>query len=46
MAKAGEAGWKSLIPFYNSYILYKLTWNTMMFWIAFVGTIVGIFLFN
>ena len=26
-AKAGEAGWKSLIPFYNSYILYKIAWG-------------------
>lgn len=25
--KAGEAGWKSLIPFYNSYILYKIAWG-------------------
>ena len=23
-AKAGEAGWKSLIPFYNLYILFKI----------------------
>lgn len=44
--KAGEAGWKSLIPFYSSYIQYKLTWNTTIFWIAFVGTIIGMFLFN
>ena len=24
--KAGEEGWKSLIPFYNVYILYKIAW--------------------
>lgn len=25
--KAGEEGWKALIPFYNMYILYKITWG-------------------
>ncbi len=25
--KAGEAGWKSLIPFYNSWILHKIIWG-------------------
>ena len=25
--KAGEAGWKSVIPFYNDYILYKIIWG-------------------
>ncbi len=29
--KAGEAGWKSLIPFYTAYIQYKLFWNTCFF---------------
>ena len=33
-SKAGEAGWKSLIPVYNVYIEFKLAWkNTNMFWI-------------
>lgn len=32
--KAGEAGWKAVIPFYNTYTRYKLTWNTKMFWIS------------
>lgn len=31
--KAGEKGWKSLIPAYNSYIMYKISWKTSMFWI-------------
>lgn len=31
--KAGEKGWKSLIPVYNSYIMYKISWKTSMFWI-------------
>lgn len=33
--KAGEKGWKVLIPVYNTYILFKLVWNTKMFWVAF-----------
>lgn len=40
--KAGEAGWKSIIPLYNSFILYKLCWNTKMFWISIVlGLVAG-----
>ena len=31
--KAGEAGWKSLIPIYSDYTLFKITWNTKWFWI-------------
>ncbi len=31
--KAGEAGWKAIIPVYNTYVLYKITWNTKMFWV-------------
>ena len=26
-SKAGEAGWKSLIPIYNYYVLYDITWQ-------------------
>lgn len=25
--KAGEPGWAAIIPFYNVYILYKITWG-------------------
>ena len=32
--KAGEAGWKAYIPFYNDYIKYKFSWNTKIFWIT------------
>lgn len=42
--KAGEAGWKAIIPFYNSYIQYKLCWETKYFWIAFIGGFIGIFI--
>lgn len=29
-AKAGEAGWKSLIPIYNVFVEYNLCWNGLM----------------
>ena len=31
--KAGEPGWKSLIPFYDSYTFYKIAWDTRVFWL-------------
>ena len=35
--KAGEAGWKSLIPFYNTYILFQIAWgNGLLFLLMFV----------
>ena len=35
--KAGEAGWKSLIPFYNTYILFKISCgNGWLFLILFI----------
>ena len=32
--KAGEKGWKSLIPLYNVYIEYKIAWKPLWFWIT------------
>lgn len=32
-AKAGEAGWKAVIPFYNTYILYKITWGNGLYFL-------------
>lgn len=31
--KAGEPGWKAIVPFYNSYTLFKIVWDTKFFWI-------------
>jgi len=31
--KAGEKGWKALIPVYSDYIVFKTVWNTRSFWI-------------
>lgn len=48
--KAGEKGWKSLIPLYNTYTLYKIVWGngwymllTFLFVIPFIGWLIGIF---
>ena len=30
--KFGEKPWKALIPFYNTYLLYKYTWKKFAFW--------------
>ncbi|MDO4807765.1 MAG: DUF5684 domain-containing protein [Coriobacteriales bacterium] len=38
--KAGEKGWKSLIPVYTDYTLFKLVWNTKGFWIWFGSGVV------
>ncbi len=39
--KMGEPGWKSLIPVYNTYILYKRTWTTGAFWVMLILSILG-----
>lgn len=38
--KAGKPGWKALIPFYNTYTRYKLTWDAKMFWVS-LALIIG-----
>lgn len=41
--KAGEKGWKSIIPIYSSYVLFKLVWNTKNFWICLgLGVVTGL----
>lgn len=42
-AKAGDKGWKALIPVYNIYTEYKLFWNAKMFWIAVLLAVVSHF---
>ena len=34
--KFGEKPWKSLVPYYNTYIMYKRTWGKRNFWIYFL----------
>ena len=31
--KAGQPGWKSIIPFYNEYTAFKISWKVPIFWI-------------
>jgi len=38
-SKAGEGGWKSLIPIYNGYITYKIAWKGSMFWVNLALTV-------
>lgn len=38
--KAGEAGWKSLIPLYNTYILFQISWgNGWLFLLDFIPVV-------
>jgi hypothetical protein len=43
-AKAGEKGWKAIIPIYNIYVMYKVAWKTMFFWIFLGISVVGGFI--
>lgn len=38
--KAGEKGWKSIIPVYNGYTMYKISWKTSVWWIMLAVSIV------
>jgi hypothetical protein len=40
--KAGERGWAALIPYYNSYVLYKVSGKKKLFWWFLVCSIVFI----
>ena len=44
--KAGEPGWKAIIPVYNFYVLFKLSWNTLWFWVSLGGSIFTIVVSN
>lgn len=39
--KAGEKGWKALIPIYNIYILFKIVGMTTWFWVCLAVSIVA-----
>lgn len=44
--KAGEEGWKAIIPFYNEFITFKIGGNINFFWIWLATTLVGGILSN
>ena len=33
--KAGEASWKAWVPFYNTYMTYKISWKGLFFFVYF-----------
>ena len=37
--KAGEPGWKGIIPLLNIYVMFKFCWKTSFFWLALVCSI-------
>ena len=39
--KAGEPGWKAIIPIYNIYTIYKFSWKASMFWVNLAIAIIG-----
>lgn len=39
LVKAGEPGWKSLIPIYNLYMMYKIVGMAGWFWAVFIAGI-------
>lgn len=39
--KAGEKGWKALIPVYNAYILYKIVGMSTWFWVCLAVAIIA-----
>lgn len=40
--KAGEAGWKSIIPIYSDYVQWRISWKkTNLFWVMLALIIVG-----
>lgn len=43
-AKANEPGWAALIPFYNQYVLYKISGKKKLFW-AYLGITIGMVVF-
>jgi hypothetical protein len=45
--KAGQEGWKSIIPIYSDYIEWKLSWNNItLFWVALGLSVLGAILFT
>ncbi len=44
--KAGVAGWKAIVPIYNFYILFQISWKKSMFWILALMVIGGSFFYT
>jgi hypothetical protein len=37
--KFGEKSWKSIVPYYNTYLTYKHTWSKRAFWVYILSSI-------
>jgi hypothetical protein len=48
--KAGQPGWASIVPFYNTYILLKIVnkpgWWLLLFFIPLVNVVVSVIVYN
>lgn len=43
--KAGEPGWASIVPFYNTYVLFKITWgNGWLFLLSLIPVVNAVIL--
>lgn len=43
--KAGEPGWGAIIPYYNTYLLYKIADMKKMFWLFLITSVTTVVLF-
>lgn len=41
LKKSGNAGWKALIPVYNEYMIFKISWKKKYFWIMLLFAFIG-----
>lgn len=42
--KAGERGWKSLIPILNAHVFYRIAWSPAVFWcLVLLNALAGLF---
>ena len=39
LKKMGEKGWKALVPFYGTYLIFKHIWNKKMFWVLLASSL-------
>lgn len=43
--KAGEPGWAAIIPFYNTYVLFKITWGSGWKWLLLLIPLVNVVIY-
>ena len=40
--KAGVGGWKSIVPVYNTYTLFKIAWRVKYFWVMIIFQVLSV----